>query len=58
MQTALVILIVGAAAVYVARVFYNGFKKKQNCACGCSGCDIADACDEPVGDHSRTGSDP
>ena len=53
MQTALVVLIVIVAAVYVARVFFKGFKQKQNCACGCSGCGIADECDESPGGHHR-----
>lgn len=53
MQTALVILIVAAAAVYVGRVAYNGFMHKQDCACGCTGCGIADTCTESQDRHSR-----
>jgi hypothetical protein len=49
MQTAVVILIVAIAAVYLAWVFYKGFKQKQSCACGCSGCGIADTCNPPSG---------
>lgn len=53
MQTALVILIVAVAAIYVGRVFYKGFKQKQNCACGCSCCGIADTCSALAEGHSR-----
>jgi hypothetical protein len=53
MQTALVILIVAVAAIYVGRVFYKGFKQKQNCACGCSCCGIADTCSALPEGHSR-----
>jgi len=53
MQTALVILIIAAAAIYVGRVFYKNFKQKENCACGCSCCGIADTCSELPGGRSR-----
>ena len=53
MQTVIVVLIVAAAAVYVGRLFYKGFKAKDPCACGCSCCDVGDTCEEvasPTGD--------
>ena len=50
METVIVILIVAIAAIYVGRVFYRGFVQKKSCACGCSGCDIADACGPPSQD--------
>ncbi len=53
METLLVILIVVAAAVYVARVFYKGFKQKDGCACGCTCCSISDSCSLPVADNTR-----
>ena len=53
MQTAIVILIVAGAALYVGRVFYRGFKQKESCACGCAGCDISDSCSEPAADGFR-----
>jgi hypothetical protein len=53
MQTALVILIVAAAAVYVGRRFYNGLKQQNNCNCGCTSCGIDDSCDELQSEHSR-----
>ncbi len=48
MQTAIVVLIVAAAAIYVGRLFYKGLKAKEPCACGCSCCDVGDTCEEPA----------
>jgi hypothetical protein len=56
MQTLIVILIVAVAALYVGRVFYNGFKQKQGCACGCTCCSISDSCSEPAAGLSRSNS--
>lgn len=56
MEILIVILIVAAAAVYVARIFYKGFKQKEGCACGCTGCDISDSCNPPTADNNRDGS--
>ena len=53
MELFIVILLVIAAAVYVGRVFYRGFRRKGDCACGCTCCDIADSCSEPKKDPSR-----
>jgi len=36
METAIVILIVGGAAVYCLRGFTKKFKKNDQCGCGCS----------------------
>lgn len=44
MQTAIVFVIIAAAAIYVARVFYKGFKQKKDCSCGCSCCTTANIC--------------
>ncbi|BBO93312.1 FeoB-associated Cys-rich membrane protein [Desulfosarcina ovata] len=48
METFIVGGIVIVAAIYVARIFYRGFIRKENCACGCSGCSLADSCDPPL----------
>ena len=56
MQTLIVILIVAVAAVYVGRIFYNGFKQKEGCACGCTSCSISDSCSEPATGLSRGAS--
>lgn len=47
MQTTIVILIVAAAAVYVGRIFYRGFRQKDGCSCGCTCCSISDSCSQP-----------
>ena len=56
METGLVILIVAVAAVYVGRIFYNGFKKKDGCACGCTCCSISDSCSESEAGNVRDAS--
>lgn len=40
MQTAIVLVIVALAAVYLVRRFYNSVQKKSSptCGCGCDGC--------------------
>ncbi|MEE4113026.1 MAG: FeoB-associated Cys-rich membrane protein [Desulfobacteraceae bacterium] len=48
METLIVILIVAAAAVYVGRIFYNGFTQKDGCACGCTCCSASDSCSQPA----------
>ena len=40
MDTILVILIVGLAACYVGRRFYNSIRRGSECGCGCSGCTL------------------
>jgi len=52
METLIVILIVAAAAVYVGRIFYKGFKQKDGCACGCTCCSISDSCSQPAADST------
>ena len=52
MQTTIVIFIVAAAAIYVGRIFYRGFKQKDGCSCGCTCCSISDSCDEPEAGHT------
>ena len=47
MQTAIVILSVVAAAVYLGRVFYKSIKQTDGCSCGCAGCGLPDACSQP-----------
>jgi hypothetical protein len=46
MESIIVIVIVGIAAVYVARNFYRKFKrgKSYDASSGCSGCGGADTC--------------
>ena len=56
METVVVILIIAAAAVYVGRVFYKGFRQKDGCACGCTCCSISDSCSEPAAANSREAS--
>ena len=56
MQTAIVILIVVIAAVYVGRVFYKGFRQKDACSCGCTCCSITDSCTEPLAGAARDAS--
>jgi len=56
METLIVILIVAAAAAYVGRIFYKGFKQKDGCACGCTCCSISDSCSQPAA--SSTGDAP
>ena len=62
METLIVILIVAAAAFYVGRIFYNGFKQKDGCACGCTCCGISDSCSQPetenMGDAAVVQEDP
>jgi hypothetical protein len=53
MQTLIVILIVAIAALYVGRVFYRRMVQQKRCACGCSGCDITDACSPPPADGAN-----
>jgi hypothetical protein len=53
METLIVILIVAAAAVYVGRIFYKGFKQKDGCACGCTCCSISDSCSQPAAGNGR-----
>ncbi len=50
METLLVILIVGLAALYIIRNFYKKFNKAKvnSCDCGCSSCDIASTSCDPV----------
>lgn len=48
METVIVILIVLVAAFLVGRIFYRGFKQKDNCACGCTCCSAADTCADPA----------
>jgi flagellar basal body-associated protein FliL len=58
MELLIVVLIVLAAAVYVGRVFYKGFKQKDGCACGCTCCSISDSCSEPPAvNHRETSAD-
>jgi hypothetical protein len=52
MQTALTILIVVAAAAYVLWTFYKSFIRKQNGACSCTDCHIADSCSESQNDDT------
>ena len=56
MEILIVIVIVAAAAVYVGRIFYNGFKQKDGCACGCACCSISDSCDQPAAGNARDAS--
>lgn len=45
MQTIIVILIVAAAAFFVGRKFYRGFRGEEGCGCGCEGsCEDARHC--------------
>ena len=53
METLIVILIVIAAAVYVGRIFYKGFKQKDGCACGCTCCSVSDSCSQPASGNTR-----
>lgn len=53
MEIVIVVLIVIAAAVYVGRVFYKGFKQKDGCACGCACCSLSDSCSEPAAANAR-----
>ncbi len=53
MQTAVVILIVAVAAVYVGWVFYKGFRQKDPCSCGCACCSISDSCSQPAAADAR-----
>jgi flagellar basal body-associated protein FliL len=56
MEIVIVVLIVIAAAVYVGRVFYKGFKQKDGCACGCACCSISDSCSDPAAVDAREAS--
>lgn len=53
METLIVVLIVLVAAVYVGRVFYNGFKQKNGCSSGCTCCSISDSCSQPPTGDTR-----
>lgn len=53
MEIVIVVLIVIAAAVYVGRVYYKGFKQKDGCACGCTCCSISDSCSDPAAISAR-----
>jgi len=53
METLIVILIVAAAAVYVGRIFYKGFKQKDGCASGCTCCSVSDSCSQPAAGSTR-----
>jgi hypothetical protein len=53
METLIVILIVAAAAVYVGRIFYKGFKQKDGCDCGCTCCSLSDSCSQPAAGNGR-----
>lgn len=48
MENIIVILIVGVAAAFMGRNFYQKFKKKDRCDCGCSSCpaDVS-SCESP-----------
>ncbi|WP_372677241.1 FeoB-associated Cys-rich membrane protein [Desulfosarcina sp.] len=48
MEILIVILIVAAAAFYVGRIFYKGFKQKDGCSCGCTCCSVSDSCSQPA----------
>lgn len=56
METLIVILIVAAAAAYVGRIFYKGFKQKDGCACGCTCCSISDSCSQPAAESTGAAS--
>jgi len=53
METLIVILIVGFAAIYVGRRFFNNLKKgsQSSCGCGCSTCDVQSDCEDPRKAH-------
>lgn len=53
METLIVILIVVAAAAYVGRNVYRGFRKKGGCSCGCTGCGISESCGGPAEGNAR-----
>jgi len=53
METLIVILIVAAAAVYVGRIFYKGFKQKDGCGSGCTCCSVSDSCSQPAAGNTR-----
>ncbi|MBI9085301.1 MAG: FeoB-associated Cys-rich membrane protein [Desulfobacterales bacterium] len=44
MQNLIVVIIVGLAAVYVARTFFGKKKTVGACGCGCTTCDASAAC--------------
>lgn len=48
LEKLIVIVIVAAAAVYVGRIFYKGFRQKDGCNCGCTCCSISDSCSQPA----------
>ncbi|MBC2712612.1 MAG: FeoB-associated Cys-rich membrane protein [Desulfosarcina sp.] len=56
METLIVIFIVVAAAAYVGRTLYKGFKQKDGCASGCTCCSISDSCSEPAAKNARDAS--
>ena len=45
-DTLLVVLIVGLAAFWVGRRFFNSFRQESPCGCGCSGCTVPDDCQD------------
>jgi hypothetical protein len=48
MENIIVILIVGVAAVFIGRHFFQKFKKKDRCDCGCSSCPVdVSSCESP-----------
>lgn len=57
MDALIVVLIVAAAAIYVGWIFYNGFKQKGDCACGCTCCSISDSCNPSAAGSTRDGAD-
>lgn len=53
MEIWIVIVIVFAAAVYVGRVFYKGFKLKDGCSGGCTCCDAGGTAGGPPPGQAR-----
>jgi len=49
METALIVIIVGLALVYLVRKFYHTLENKDEiqCGCGCTSCPNEQTCDEP-----------
>jgi hypothetical protein len=49
METFIVIIIVGLAAFFIGRRFYQNYiKKNQSCSCGCASCPTdASTCELP-----------
>jgi hypothetical protein len=48
METALIVIIVGSALIYLARKFYRNFKQTggAQCGCGCTACPSEKNCSE------------